>query len=1216
MFKKRGAILLQKILFVSLFLLPSFPLFSKIDLLNPFNSVGDILKDVSVNVYEQRIKYFDGVKKSFNEDFLKRKNALLAENSFFAKTVSERIDILKKDSFLSIEDKIETANALKDIYSEEKDVLDSCQALFEEHISFAEKNQDTLNEVLVKDRLDALSASSKYFIKDLEQVENEILENQASREKKSKLKASVELKRNDEESLFEFMKKDEESKKYKVTLQELKKTNPLNLGNESFFYFLDKLLSAKKLELQKLRIERCVLESNFLTKEIDLLKNKYKVLLEKSLKVIKSKLVVTPKDIESIAEEIVTVEQDINAEKDRLSKEISKKKEDKIKEAKLRDEVTRAIQKILKSNKDSFDNQAKFEELEISKLVKSIKIVLLEQERDHLEATRKTVSNSDSLLRFELLRARAFYYAFSDNEKALNEILKNIKEFVLPEISKQLETVRSELNSIEITLTEVAIDKKAAVKNKKDLLTAQKERASQSSKKDSQDPALLAMLNQSELDLDETSKVCNKTRILLLTFEKQRKSLQQQYEDFSREVLEMLGVKSLWTRSPDALTLENVVDAFKFVESFILKIFWDAKEKWNPSFIFAQFAAASASSYLHFFLYLLCWLLLGVLFYIFLSQSFKKLSDSLAAYYQGGFGKLLLHFLEFLSHNFPIFFAWLSIHISIQYSIKYLSFSFLNLDPFYRSVFYLLSIPFFFYYSHRFVLWIKETSYNMPYFFTEKTSTKNIVLSSVLLYCAALVFPFCWAIQNYTTYFTESMIIPVLHAAYSLLSLISVVLFLDQEDIVLLIPKTNDFYSALRSFITKFYYPILIFIVFIFSVFNRYVGYTNLGWKLLFVMPFSVAIIAGFIILQDAAKEFAASLLFNKSDNETDLVDKFEYSRTTFGIFVVTTFLVSCILTYAILSKIWTDNYNLLQLWKNVSENWTFQVGENSRLGLVQLFTFCTFIFSGYVIASIIDQVVLKKLFDIFKVDAGLENTISRIFLYFAIIVAVLVGIAAINLAEFVKYAFVGILIGIGLGLRDQIADIFSGILILLERQIEVGHYIDFNGIVGTVHKISIRSTTIRTTRNFFVSVPNKMLISQPVSNWGAGRVAVGMEFTIKVANGSADPEFICALIKKVVAENPVILKVPAIIARLEDFSEYGMTFFSRSFLSARRVREQWDVAASIRTELLKVFKEHGIEISYPNAVVHLAKDVKCAKADSLDDVFSIKLDQNNREDV
>jgi small-conductance mechanosensitive channel len=134
-------------------------------------------------------------------------------------------------------------------------------------------------------------------------------------------------------------------------------------------------------------------------------------------------------------------------------------------------------------------------------------------------------------------------------------------------------------------------------------------------------------------------------------------------------------------------------------------------------------------------------------------------------------------------------------------------------------------------------------------------------------------------------------------------------------------------------------------------------------------------------------------------------------------------------------------------------------------------------------------------------------------------------------------------------------------------------------------------------------------LISNLVINWGAGRVAVGFEVKV-VTDYGFDSEWICEVLKEVVYDHPLVLRVPSATVRLESFEDSGMEFFLRAFIGARKVREQWAIASKIRIEILKVFKNKGITIPYPNTVVHFADKEHTPVLDDKSSSISIKFNK------
>jgi len=159
--------------------------------------------------------------------------------------------------------------------------------------------------------------------------------------------------------------------------------------------------------------------------------------------------------------------------------------------------------------------------------------------------------------------------------------------------------------------------------------------------------------------------------------------------------------------------------------------------------------------------------------------------------------------------------------------------------------------------------------------------------------------------------------------------------------------------------------------------------------------------------------------------------------------------------------------------------------------------------------------------------------------------------------------------------------------------------------IRGTVHKIAARTTTIITAKNYSVIVPNRDLLSKSIVNWGRGRFAVGFEINIIVEYNS-DAELVKKILMSVVHENPTVLRVPGIITRLENFDENGLNFLIRAFISARRVREQWEIAGALRMEILKEFAKNQIRLAYPHRIIsyQLSEGENIRKAGSLEIKF------------
>ena len=93
----------------------------------------------------------------------------------------------------------------------------------------------------------------------------------------------------------------------------------------------------------------------------------------------------------------------------------------------------------------------------------------------------------------------------------------------------------------------------------------------------------------------------------------------------------------------------------------------------------------------------------------------------------------------------------------------------------------------------------------------------------------------------------------------------------------------------------------------------------------------------------------------------------------------------------------------------------------------------------------------------------------------------------------------------IGFGLQDIAKNFGSGLVLLFERSVQVGDFIEIDQHQGVVERIGARSITVRTLDNISVLVPNANLIGSQVRNWDHGHPLTRLHLTVGVAYGS-DP--------------------------------------------------------------------------------------------------------------
>jgi small-conductance mechanosensitive channel len=219
--------------------------------------------------------------------------------------------------------------------------------------------------------------------------------------------------------------------------------------------------------------------------------------------------------------------------------------------------------------------------------------------------------------------------------------------------------------------------------------------------------------------------------------------------------------------------------------------------------------------------------------------------------------------------------------------------------------------------------------------------------------------------------------------------------------------------------------------------------------------------------------------------------------------------------------------------------------------------------------------------------DPDLQYAISRFVGYCFIAVGFFFAFRVIHLDLSSLAVIVGGLgIGIGFGLQNIVSNFISGLIILAERPIALGHRIEVGGVAGQVTKISLRSTVVVTNDNITIIVPNSNFITNPVTNWSYGDPKVRLRLPVGVAYGS-DVEKLRRVLLEVAAENPAVLKDPAPMVRFLEFGDSALNFELAVWtidMAHRPTRFRSDLYFAIERKL----RENHIEIPFPQRDLHL----------------------------
>lgn len=272
-----------------------------------------------------------------------------------------------------------------------------------------------------------------------------------------------------------------------------------------------------------------------------------------------------------------------------------------------------------------------------------------------------------------------------------------------------------------------------------------------------------------------------------------------------------------------------------------------------------------------------------------------------------------------------------------------------------------------------------------------------------------------------------------------------------------------------------------------------------------------------------------------------------------------------------------------------------FKVG-SVTLSLLAILEFLVLVAIVFCVAHVFKQYILTRVLSRTGMSPALQKVISRFAGYFVLMIGLFISFQVVGI-DLGSLAFLAGAFGLGLGfgLQNIISNFVSGLIILVERPIVVGDRIDVGGIEGDVVEIKARSTTIITNDNISIIVPNSEFISARVINWSHGDPKVRFRIPIGVAYGS-DPRQVERLLLEVAATVEDVMKDPPPAVRFASFGDSSLNF-ELCVWTCTLVHNKTRLISEINFRVFDKFKEHGIEIPFPQRDIHIRSDARAQAA-------------------
>ncbi|NEQ38659.1 MAG: mechanosensitive ion channel [Okeania sp. SIO3I5] len=218
--------------------------------------------------------------------------------------------------------------------------------------------------------------------------------------------------------------------------------------------------------------------------------------------------------------------------------------------------------------------------------------------------------------------------------------------------------------------------------------------------------------------------------------------------------------------------------------------------------------------------------------------------------------------------------------------------------------------------------------------------------------------------------------------------------------------------------------------------------------------------------------------------------------------------------------------------------------------------------------------------------ERSVQDTISFLTRYGLIFLGILIILQlwGIDISSLAIIASV-LGVGIGFGLQNIANNFISGIILVFERPIQLGDFIQVGNLVGIVEKIGLRSTYITTLDKVSLIVPNSRFIENEVLNWSHGNPISRMKIPIGVAYGS-NIKLVRKAILEVAKSHPEVLLHPSPQLWFQEFGDSSLNF--DLLIWTREPRKQYKLKSDLNYRIEASLRKYKIEIPFPQRDLHI----------------------------
>jgi len=307
--------------------------------------------------------------------------------------------------------------------------------------------------------------------------------------------------------------------------------------------------------------------------------------------------------------------------------------------------------------------------------------------------------------------------------------------------------------------------------------------------------------------------------------------------------------------------------------------------------------------------------------------------------------------------------------------------------------------------------------------------------------------------------------------------------------------------------------------------------------------------------------------------------------KTPRAITIIIRFLLIILVVFTSLRILGVQLFNFIDFAGEVLRFKLFTIGDTD-VSLLTIIIMAVVVYVSTKIAKLARNYFNKTVFPRFKIEPGLQFSLSKFIGYIIIVIGILIAMQGMGIRLSALTVFAGVLgVGIGFGMQSITANFVSGIAILFERQIKEGDMVKVGTMIGTVMKVKLRSSIIRTLDNEHLIVPNTQFVSHTVENMSHSDPKLRLHVDVGVAYGT-DPRLVREALLQAARVTEIVLDDPEPDVLFVSFGDSSLNFVLRVWVADPFM--QLKVKSELHYAIAEQFRRREITIPFPQRDVYI----------------------------